>query len=540
MKALRIRAEQRCESRNEFLAGQFFIVDLISDSHALRTYGLVLNISKGGMAVQTFRPLVLGRIAEIRLAFPKASLSTGAGLVAWQKEGGLAGIRFLNPPLKNLAELRQRVEQDFSIQNSDSALPLSACRSTSSTNEFDTTLQLFASSAMALTGATGAAIALGNSDGMECRASVGSAPEVGTQLNPDSGLSGHSLRTGAVNLCDDAWADSRVNIAAAQQLDTHSIVIVPITMAGTVVGLLEAFSRDTNHFDKRHVQQLQPLVNVLATVPELEPVPKKETPENVPELMPVVAAHDAGAVDNVEAVEKDAPAATHFTDYSQSTNRSRPIAIAVGILAALLVLFFAIAWFASRDRTKSLGKRNSSIATQDAVQQPSNGATVQAALNEKPVISFNPPVINRKVGATFHVDVVLKGARELWSAPVQILYDPEKLQVITVASGGLLDRDGQAAALVQRADPSEGRINLSISRPSSVPGISGDGVLFTLAFLSKASGRSRLRISQTGLRDTSAKIVSVNSSEAIVIISNSPAPQVPPKALATLDGTHSP
>jgi GAF domain-containing protein len=399
MKAPRTRVEQPRESRNEFLAGQFLIVDLISDNRALRTYGLVLNISKGGMAVQTFRPLGLGRIAEIRLAFPRASFSTGAGLVAWQKEGGLAGIRFLNAPLKNLAELRQRVEQDFSPRNSDSALPLLACRSTSrtsSTNEFDTTLHLFASSAMALTGANGAAIALGNSDGMECRASVGSAPEVGTQLNPDSGLSGHSLRTGAVNLCDDAWADSRVNIAAAQQLDTHSIMIVPITMAGTVVGLLEAFSRDTNHFDKRHVQQLQPLVNVLATLPELEPAPKpapkNETPENVPELMPVAAAQDAAAADNVETVEQQEPAALHFADDSQSTNRFRPIAIAVGILAVLFVLIFAVAWFASRDRTKSLGKSNSSIAAQDVVQQSSNGATEHAAAsNETPVISFHPP-----------------------------------------------------------------------------------------------------------------------------------------------------
>ena len=536
MKAPRPRVEQPRESRNEFLAGQFLIVDLISDSHALRTFGLVLNISKGGMAIQTFRPLVPGRIAEIRLAFPKTSLSTGAGLVAWQKEGGLAGIRFLNAPFKNLDELRQRVEQDFSPRNSDSVLPLTACRSTSSTNEFDTTLHLFASSAMALTGATGAAIALGNSDGMECRASVGSAPEVGTPLWPDSGLSGHSLRTGAVNLCDDAWADSRVNIAAAQQLDAHSIVIVPITMEGAVIGLLEAFSRDTNHFDKRHVQQLQSWVNVLATVPELEAGPKKE----MPELMPVVAAQDAGAVDNVEAVEKKEPAATHFANYLQSTNHSRPIAIAVGILATLFVLIFAVAWVASRDRTKSLNKRNSSIATQHVVQQPGNGATEQAASNVEPVISFNPPVIDQNVGATFHVDVVLKGAREVWSAPMQILYDPEKLRVITVTSGGLLDRDGQDAALVQRASPSEGRINLSISRPSSAPGISGDGVLFTLVFLSKSSGRSRLRISQTGFRDTSAKIVSVNSSEAIVTISDSPAPPVPPKTLATLGGSHKP
>ena len=142
----------------------------------------------------------------------------------------------------------------------------------------------------------------------------------------------------------------------------------------------------------------------------------------------------------------------------------------------------------------------------------------------KPVIGFDPPLISQKEGTTFKVDVVLKGAKDIWSAPMQILYDPRELQVITVASGNLLDRDGQAATLVQRVDSVAGRIDISISRPLSAPGISGDGVVCTLVFLSKASGSSKLRVEQTGLRDTSTKIVSVNSSEATVNISRSASP----------------
>jgi hypothetical protein len=530
----RANAEQRRERRNEFQAGQLFIVDLTSRRHAFQTHGIVLNISKGGMAVQTFRPLVPGHIAEIRASFPRTSLSTGAGVVAWQEKGGLAGIRFLNPPLKNLAELLQRSELDVAPQSSGSALPLSSCRSKSSTSEFDMTLHLFACSVMALTGATGAAIALGDSGGMECRANVGSAPEVGTQLRPERGLSGHSLRTGAAILCADAWSDARVNMAAARQMDTRSILIVPIAMAGNIVGLLQAYAPNPNHFHEGHVRRLQPLVDVLATVPEVETVPKKESLGDVAEPVPVAVAQDIGntvpeVVPVLEVVEKQEPAPTHFADYARPPRRSRPIGMVVGIAAALLAVIVAAAWFVSRERSKSSSNANSPTATGNVAQPPSapvsdQGAASTAVLTGMPMISFDPPVIDQKLGATFGVNVVLKGAKDLWSAPMQILYDPQKLQIITVVSGGLLDRDGQAATLVHRTDLSTGKIDVSISRPLLSPGISGDGIVFTLEFVCKASGRSTLRVEQTGLRDTAAKAVPATTSEAVVTITKSAEP----------------
>ena len=518
MKVLHSRTEQRRERRNELLAGQLFVVDLTSGSQAPRTQGVILNISKGGMAVQTFRPFGLPHAAELRLSFPRASSSPIAGVLAWQKAGGLAGIRFLNAPLKNLPKLRQVIGQDGPPPIPD-APPLITCRTDSSANELEASLHLFACSAMALTSATGAAIALGNSSGMECRASVGNAPEVGTQLRPETGLSGHSLRTGAVNLCDDAWIDSRVNATGARQLNSRSIMIVPITTAGNMVGLLEVFSPDPNHFDERHVRQLQPLVNLLATVPET--VPHEGSPAHVPEPITVVTGQDAAAVDNLGA---EHPAETYFAGYSRFTDRSQPIAIAIGILAALLVFAVALAWLAHRNQARFPGSRTPSITAQDVAQNLNGSAALQAALQEKPVISFDPPQINQKVGDTFRVDVLLKGARDVASAPAQILYDPEMLQVITATGGGMLDRDGQAATLVQRVDPSGGRIDISVSRPTYAPGISGDGVVFTLMFRAIASGNSSLHVSQTSLRDTSARIVSVNSSNATVTLSKAAIP----------------
>ncbi len=499
MKLSHAGVELRHEKRDALLAGQLLVVDLVSESPALKTRGIVLNISKGGMAVQTFRPLGQGKITEIQLSLPRFSSSAGRGVVEWEKQGGVAGICFL-PPLKTLAELRQWVQRYPSNQETDSALPLLACRSNPSASEFDTTLHLFAHSAMALTGASGAAIALGNIGGMECRASIGSAPDLGAQLHPDSGISGHSLRTGSVILCNDLRSDSRANAAAVLQMDIRSLVIVPIALAEEaekVVGLLEVFSPNANHFDERHIQQLQPLMNILA-----EAI-KDETDNNTPDLL------GASAPAIAETVEPE-----ELSPHTQPADRLHTVAM----LVALLVLIIAVALFTPRLRTRSSGNANSPISAPHNAQQPDAVAATKA------IIGFSPSVISQKVGKTFNVDVVVKDARNLSSVPVQILYDPQKLQFITVTSGGLLDRDGQTAALVQRVNSSAGRINVSISRPSTAPGISGDGVVFTLAFAGKASGLTRLRFEQTGLRNTSAKAISVDSSEAVVNISNATTP----------------
>ena len=67
------------------------------------------------------------------------------------------------------------------------------------------TLQLLAERAQYITGATGSAIALRDAGQMVCRASAGSsAPEVGAQLQVNSGLSGESVRTKRTLRCDDA------------------------------------------------------------------------------------------------------------------------------------------------------------------------------------------------------------------------------------------------------------------------------------------------------------------------------------------------
>jgi hypothetical protein len=339
-------------------------------------------------------------------------------------------------------------------------------------------------------------------------------------------------------------------MAAARQMDTRSILIVPIMMAGSVVGLFEAFSRETNHFDERHVQRLQPIVTVLASVPELETASPGQSPEAVTEQIEVVDAKDSGAnLSPVQEAEPEAPAMTAPVEAdvaeepagvepeaievaaaepnitgmvaSAQLSRSRAVPVIGGAIAALLIVLAAVSVFTIRFRSKAPAINSTSSAQ---VAQPSSSASGQGGIaTSKPEISFDPSVINQKVDETFGVKLLLKNANDILSAPMQIRYDPTKLEVVSVESGGLFDRAGQPGTLDRRVDASTGTIDLAVSRPFPAPGNSDNGPLVALTFRSKVSGLSHLQVNPGELRDASNHVTTANGAAVFVEVSPNPA-----------------
>ena len=137
----------------------------------------------------------------------------------------------------------------------------------------DEVLGLVAERALAITGADGVAIALAEGDAIICRGSAGIiAPDAGAKLDPQSGFSGACFRTGEIVRCDDVENDPRVDLQACRRLDTRSVVAVPLYGRHTVVGLLEAFSRDAYAFNDSDVRSLSLLAELIvaALKPEEE------------------------------------------------------------------------------------------------------------------------------------------------------------------------------------------------------------------------------------------------------------------------------
>ena len=151
-------------------------------------------------------------------------------------------------------------------------------------------------------------------------------------------------------------------------------------------------------------------------------------------------------------------------------------------------------------------------AARPAVQAP-----VQPAAGGTSFL-FDPGTITQTKGATFTVNVLISGAQNVYSVPLQLNYDPQKLQLVNVSNGGFLAQDGQAVALVHREDEATGTLQITATRPPNSGGVSGQGSVVTLTFMAKASGQAPLTITRGGARDPAMQPITVNGAQAIVNI----------------------
>ena len=119
-------------------------------------------------------------------------------------------------------------------------------------------INIIAEKAQALTGATGAAIALRHGNEIICQARAGrTAPDIGVRLQTDRGLSAECVRTGEVLLCHDAESNPRVDLASCQRLGVRSILVAPLRHLRRTLGIFEVLSARPNAFDHQDVATMQ-------------------------------------------------------------------------------------------------------------------------------------------------------------------------------------------------------------------------------------------------------------------------------------------
>ena len=135
-----------------------------------------------------------------------------------------------------------------------------------------------------------------------------------------------------------------------------------------------------------------------------------------------------------------------------------------------------------------------------------------------PSFLFDPPTVQTEKGNTFAVNLLISGAQNVYSVPVQLNYDPKMLQLVNVSNGGFLSQDGQVVTLVHREDESLGQSQITASRPSGAGGVSGQGAVVTVTFQAKASGQTPLTITRGGARDPGLQAITVNGAQASVTV----------------------
>jgi len=159
---------------------------------------------------------------------------------------------------------------------------------------------------------------------------------------------------------------------------------------------------------------------------------------------------------------------------------------------------------------------NQAPANQPSIQPVPNQAASQPQGTAN--FLFDPGQITAAKGGTFVVNLLISGAQNVYSVPVQMNYDPAKLQLVNVSNGGFLSQDGQAVALVHREDETTGTLQITATRPPGAGGVSGQGAVVTLTFQAKASGQTPLTITRGGARDPGQQAITVNGAQASVTV----------------------
>jgi general secretion pathway protein D len=97
-------------------------------------------------------------------------------------------------------------------------------------------------------------------------------------------------------------------------------------------------------------------------------------------------------------------------------------------------------------------------------------------------VTFVPDHYETIMGQSFNVNLAIANATDLFSAPLQIKYDPKVLKLVDVAQGNLMSSDGQQATFTKNIQNDAGEADITLNRLPGTGGVTGSGMLVTLSF----------------------------------------------------------
>ncbi len=133
-------------------------------------------------------------------------------------------------------------------------------------------------------------------------------------------------------------------------------------------------------------------------------------------------------------------------------------------------------------------------------------------------LRLDPGNLSPQQGSSFNVAVMLAHGQDIAAVPIEITYDPNKVQFNSVSNGEFLAKDGQQVIMVHRDDASSGKLQITAQRPGGTEGVSGDGTVFNLVFTAKAKGTSAISIATPGARNSQNQPLDVLGSNASVTV----------------------
>ena len=104
------------------------------------------------------------------------------------------------------------------------------------------------------------------------------------------------------------------------------------------------------------------------------------------------------------------------------------------------------------------------------------------------LVSFAPANVQATMGQSFNVSLAMANATDVFSAPLQIKFDPKLLKLNSVDQGNLMTSDGQQATFTKNIQNDTGEADVTLNRLPGTGGVTGTGMLVTLSFTALARG----------------------------------------------------
>ncbi len=145
---------------------------------------------------------------------------------------------------------------------------------------------------------------------------------------------------------------------------------------------------------------------------------------------------------------------------------------------------------------------------------PSAGTAPQGQAGAR--LRFEPQSVTIKPGETTTIGVVVENARDLFSIPMLLQYNPAVISVEEVRHGGFLSGGTQEIAIVQRVDKERGQAIISATRQPNTPGVNGTGTLVGVVIRGVAPGTSSLAVLQVNAHDSQQRPIPLVTSEASI------------------------
>ena len=242
-----------------------------------------------------------------------------------------------------------------------------------------------AKAAQALTSATATALAIRHDGVVLCVGrSGGMAPELGSRLSVDSGISGECLRTGKILRCDDTEKDFRADPEVCQRLGLRSIAAVPLRGRYGTMGVLEAFSTRSYAFAEEDM-------NALRELAELAETARARTYSTPAAKVEVAVAASSPAPAKLPAVAEVVKETAHhvITNLSQRLPSYSKSTWILSLSAVILLVVSVVSWRAWR---ASASEPTSNVR---AAIRPMNGEVPRPA---QAVIEWTPAPARKLAG----------------------------------------------------------------------------------------------------------------------------------------------